>query len=121
YSRFRFVNDPAFDDNAIPGIPEHFGRLELLYEHPSGFYFGPTIEVASAYYVDFANTLKTRDYTIYGLRSGYDNDNGLSVYVDVRNLANKHYAANTNLIADAGGRDAAVFNPGLSRSVFAGV
>src|SRR5699024_3542031 len=60
YSRFRFVNDPAFDDNAIPGIPEHFGRLELLYEHPSGFYFGPTIEVASAYYVDFANTLKTR-------------------------------------------------------------
>ncbi|HET7369269.1 MAG TPA: TonB-dependent receptor, partial [Gammaproteobacteria bacterium] len=120
YNRFRFEADPVFGGNRIPGIPPQFGRLEVLYESVGGFYVGPMLSAASAYFVDYANTLKTDAYVIVGARAGYDNDY-FSVFVEMRNLADRHYASNTSLVADAHGRDQAVFNPGLGRSVFAGV
>ncbi|MGH8503999.1 MAG: TonB-dependent receptor domain-containing protein, partial [Gammaproteobacteria bacterium] len=121
YSRFVFNNDPAFADNDIPGVPQHFGRLELLYEHPSGVYIGPNLAASGSYFVDFTNTLETEVYTIYGLRAGYANERGFSVFVEARNLEDEAYASNTSLTADAMGMDTAVFNPGLERSVYAGV
>lgn len=121
YSRFEFDGDPAFGDNDIPGVPHHLGRLELLYEHPSGFYIGPNLEAADAYYVDFTNTLETDAHTIYGLRAGYDSARGFSVFIEGRNLEDEAYASNTGLVADAAGIDTAVFNPGVERSVYAGV
>lgn len=120
YSYFVFDNDPAFGDNRIPGIPGQFARLELLYEAAGGFYIGPTVEAANAYFVDYANTLKTDAYVVFGARGGYRH-NGLSVFVEAHNLADRHYVSNTSIIADAHGEDAAVFNPGAGRSIYAGV
>lgn len=121
YGRFRFDNDRSFGDNDIPGIPEHFGRVELLYEHPSGFYIGPKLEAANSYFVDFTNTLETDSYTIFGLRAGYVNRRGLSVYIEARNLEDEAYASNTGIAANASGMDRALFNPGIDRSLFAGI
>ena len=55
----------------LPGAPRHYLRAEVLYKHPSGFYFGPNIEwVPQAYFVDSANTLTTEPYAIWGLKIG---------------------------------------------------
>jgi iron complex outermembrane receptor protein len=46
---------------------------------------------------------------------------GLSWFIDARNLTDRNYAATTGVIADARGSNPAIFNPGLGRSVFAGI
>jgi iron complex outermembrane receptor protein len=119
YNRFRFDDDSAFGSNEIPGIPRHFGRLEALYEHSSGFYFGPHLQVASDYFVDYANTLEADSFVIVGARAGYDQAGQWSVFIEGQNLGDKAYISNTSTIADAGVQDTDVFNPGLERSVFA--
>jgi iron complex outermembrane receptor protein len=121
YNRFRFDGDASFGDNEIPGIPRHFGRLEIMYKDPSGFYAGPNVEMASRYFVDFANSLETDAYAIYGFRAGYTKQQRLSVFIEARNLEDEAYASNTGIIADAQGIDVAAFNPGIGRSAFAGV
>lgn len=123
YNHFNFSHDEDYGNNRLPGIPEHAGRLEALYEHPSGGYIGPTMDVASAHYVDFANTQRANAYAIFGLRAGYDNDNGVSLFVEARNLGNKHHAADTGVVANARDpeTDMNIYNPGVERSVIAGV
>lgn len=122
WSRFAFENDPAFSDNALPGIPEHFIRFELNYEHPRGFYFGPNVEWQPVKYaVDMNNTLFTYPYALLGLKGGYRMKNGISFFVEAKNLTNEIYAASTGIINNAGGADSAQFLPGDGRSVISGV
>jgi len=122
WSRFRFDGDQAYSENPLPGLPEHFLRSELVYEHPSGIYVGPNLEwVMKKYAVDMANTLFTDPYATLGVKGGYRVNEGLSFFVEGRNLTNEIYAATTGVIADARGRDSAQFMPGDGRSVYAGV
>lgn len=122
WSRFRFSDDPAFSDNPLPGIPEHFLRAELVYEHPGGFYFGPNLEwTFRKYPVDMANTLFADSYAILGVKGGYRTKNGLSFFVEGRNLTDETYAATTGVINNANGADSAQFLPGDGRGVYSGV
>jgi len=122
WSRFRFDGDQAYSENPLPGIPEHFLRAELVYEHPSGLYAGPNIEWGmKKYAVDMANTLFTDPYAILGVKGGFRVNEGLSFFVEGRNLTNQIYAATTGVIADARGRDSAQFLPGDGRSIYAGM
>jgi iron complex outermembrane receptor protein len=122
WSRFRFDGDPAFGDNQLAGMPEHFLRTELLYETPRGFYGGPNLEwVPDRYPVDHANTLYADDYAVAGFELGYRTGHGLSGFVEGKNLTDETYAATTGVLADARGRDAAQFLPGDGASVFAGL
>ena len=67
WNDFRFDNDPTYGNNRLPGIPEHYLRAELLYEHPSGFYAGPNVEwSATRIPVDLANTLSADAYALMG-------------------------------------------------------
>ncbi len=122
WNHFRFDDDPRFGNNELPGIPEHVLNLEALYRHPSGFFIGPNLQVASSWFADQANSLKADSFAIVGLRAGYENERrGIRVFVDVRNLADEAYAASTEFLADARGRDAPVFNPGIDRTVFVSI
>lgn len=122
WSRFRFSDDPAFGDNQLAGIPEHYARAELLYETGSGFYGGPNVEwVPDDYPVDHANTLLAESYTILGLKVGYRAASGIAGFLEAKNLTGETYAATTGVIADARGRDSAQFLPGDGASVFAGL
>ncbi|MBA2492018.1 MAG: TonB-dependent receptor, partial [Gammaproteobacteria bacterium] len=121
YNRFRFDGDPAFGDNQIPGIPRHLGRLEALYEHASGVYVGPHVQAASRYFVDYASTLEADSFVIDGARAGYQHASGWSLFVEARNLGDRAYISNTSTVANAGGEDAELFNPGEERSIFAGL
>lgn len=123
FSDFRFRNDPVAGDNQIPGAPRHYLRAELRYSHPSGFWFGPNIEwVPQGYYTDNANTkaFRTRAYALLGAKAGWTFDNGLSLFVDARNLFDKTYVSNTNARSVATPADQ-LYNPGEGRAIFVGL
>lgn len=121
WNDFRFHNDATFGDNRIAGIPQASYRVELTYHHPSGFYIGPNVEIASSSWVDHANTLSADGYAILGARVGYRKKTGFSCYLEGRNLLNKTYAATTGVINQATPANAAQFNPGDGFGAYAGV
>jgi iron complex outermembrane receptor protein len=121
YSDFHFDGDRTYGNNDIPGAPRHFLRTELRYSHMDGWYAGPNMEwVPQAYYVDNANTMKTRPYALLGAKAGYDFGNGLKLFVDGRNLLDRTYISNVGVAATATAASA-LFNPGDGRAVYAGM
>lgn len=122
WNDFRFSGDPTFRDNRLPAFPEHFFKAEIMYEHPSGVYFGPNMEQTfEKYPIDMANTYFAEPYMIWSLKTGYKTKKGLSFFFEAKNLSNEIYAASTGILANAGGNDQAQFNPGTGRSYFGGV
>lgn len=122
WSHFTYDGDHEFGDNRLPGIPEHYYRADLLYEHPCGIYFGPGVEwVPDAYPVDSANTLHADSYALLSFKVGYRTQKGLSFYVEGRNLTDEAYAATTGVISRAGPFNSNQFLPGDGRSVFFGL
>ena len=121
WNNFHFDNDPWLGDNRLPGIPEHNGRIEALYEHPSGFYVGPNMQAASANFVDFSNTLSAQPYALLGARVGWDDGRHWKLFVDGRNLTNEHYSSSVYVTGNAESQDIAQFNPGATRMVYGGV
>ncbi|MDC7785667.1 TonB-dependent receptor [Rhodoplanes sp. TEM] len=120
WNDFRFDGDPVFGDNRLPGAPPHIVKAELLYMHPGGWSFGPTLEwVPQAYFVDSANTLATDPYVLWGLKAAYD-DGTLSAYVEARNLADVTYISSASII-DRATTASTLFNPGTGRAVYAGL
>lgn len=118
---FRFSNDPLYGNNLLPGAPRHYLRAELLYKHANGFYIGPNLEwVPQAYYVDSANTLTTEPYALLGLKAGVDNGGTYSGYIEARNILDTRYIASASII-DKATATSALFEPGTSRAIYAGV
>jgi iron complex outermembrane receptor protein len=118
---FRLENDPTFGNNHLPSIQRTLLRGELLYRN-NGFYAGPTFEVSpQSYAVDFAQTLYVDSYTIVGLKVGQQYDEHLSWFVEGRNLANKKYAAGTDVLKVYDPTSDRPFYPGDGVSMYAGV
>lgn len=121
FSDFRFDGDAVYGDNKLPGAPRHFYRAELRYDHPAGFYAGPNVEwVPEAYYVDNANTTETASYALLGLKAGYNDPAGWSLFIDGRNLTDEQYIASAS-VSTIATPASAVFEPGFGRAVYAGV
>lgn len=120
---FRFKDDPQYGNNRIAGVPLNVLRATLGYSRPSGFHVAATIDwVPSGAWADDANTLRVPSYTLLGLQAGYDLRNGLSLFVDARNLTNKRYVSDISTVANARtASNTAIFYPGEGRSVFAGM
>lgn len=121
YNDFNFDGDVRYGDNELPGVPKHYLRAEALYKHPSGIYAGPNVEWAPGhYFADNANSLTVDPYALLNLKIGYDTGKRWSIYIEGRNLTNKHYIST---VATAGVADATseLFNPGTGRAVFGGL
>ncbi|NYT84964.1 TonB-dependent receptor family protein [Pollutimonas harenae] len=123
FNDFRFSDDSVYGNNALPGIPRHVGRLDLIYRHPQGYYAGPGLELGSGWDVDQANTEQAPGYGLLHFRAGYDSpDERFRLYIDMRNLLDKTYVASTDYVVDARKlASKALYTPGLGRSVFMGV
>jgi iron complex outermembrane recepter protein len=121
-SDFRFDGNATYGDNPLPGIPEHFYRGELIWTALDSYNVTLSTEWSPRRYaVDMANSLFADAYALVGLKVSRDVQNGLSWFIEGRNLADKVYASTTGVIADARGVDAAQFLPGDGRAVYAGV
>jgi iron complex outermembrane recepter protein len=120
---FHFDGDPVYGDNRIAGVPQHFYEAELLYQTASGFYVGPNVQCnLTRYPVDQANTLNTDSYALLGFKIGYRPKKGVSVFLEAKNLTDKHFAASVDPIADARtADDVQVFHPGDGRAFYGGI
>ncbi|WP_370151491.1 TonB-dependent receptor family protein [Ferrovibrio sp.] len=120
YSDFYFDGHPTYGNNDIPGAPKHYLRAALRYSHASGWYAGPNVEwVPRGYYVDNANSAKTPAYALLGARAGYDFGNGLTLFVDGRNLLDRTYISNVGTTTTANA-NSTLYNPGDGRAVYFG-
>ena len=122
WNDFRFVNDPSYGNNRLPGIPQFYYRAEVLYEHPCGFYAGPNVEwVPIGYSVDSTATVFADPYALLGLKIGYRPRKGFSVFFEAKNITNTNYAATTGVTANQTAFNQAQFFPGDGTSFYGGV
>lgn len=129
YSDFRFVDSPFYGNNALPGFPPMILRGESLYRFGDAVngkpasYVGPKLEwVPRKAPMDNANTLFNDAYALVGFKAGHAMDKKWSWFADARNLANKKYAATTNIAASYAAAPAgAYYYPGDGRAIYLGV
>jgi iron complex outermembrane receptor protein len=95
WSRFVFVDDPMFGDNDLPGAPVHFINTELRYDHASGFWIAPGVEIVpQGYFVDSANTTRTPSYTLVNVKMGYEYKPwNLGIFFEGRNLGDQRFVS----------------------------
>lgn len=121
FSDFKFDGDAQYGDNRLPIVPKHFYRAELRYDHPAGWFIAPSVEwSASKIQVDYRNLTQAPSYAVMNLNAGWTVNERITVFVDIRNLANKDYISNVQaqILATAA---SAAYWPGDGRSVFGGV
>lgn len=120
-SDFRFDGDRQYGDNRLPIVPKHFYRAELRYDHPAGWFIAPSVEwSASKIQVDYVNQTQAPSYAVLNLNAGYAVNERITLFLDVRNLADKAYISNVQAQIRALPATAAYW-PGDGRSVFGGV
>jgi len=119
WSHFVFVNNRQFDHNDLPGIPVHYIRNELRYDHPWGFWVAPGAEfVPTSYVVNSDNTARAPSYALANLRLGYDHKPwNLGIQFEARNLADKKYVSAV-MVDDATGH---FFFPGDGRAFYGSI
>lgn len=94
YNDFTFRRDPTFGRNELPGIPKHLYQAELAVEHESGFYGNVNTSVASKNWLDYANSVSTTKYELWGGTIGLKVPNtSYRIFADFQNIFNKHYGA----------------------------
>ena len=119
---FRFDGDSTYGDKRLAGVPRQVANGEVLYKLNNGVYFGPNVRISSSSYIDHANTLQASGYSVFGFKLGQQVSKKLSWFIDARNLADKTYAATTNVVANAKGLDSGQnFYPGEGRALYAGI
>jgi len=116
----QFNANPGFEDNDLPGIPEHQFYAEVAYNHDSGLYAVWDILHVGRFFANNANTVRAGRYTVANLRFGRDFEFGnttVGPFFGINNLFNEDYFANVRLNA-FGGR---AFEPAPERNVYGGV
>lgn len=116
----KFAASPSFEDNNLPGVPEHQFFAEIAYNHDSGLYAAWDVVYVGQFFANNANTIRTDGYTVSNLRFGRDFEFGQTTvgpYFGINNLFNEEYFDNVRLNA-FGGR---AFEPAPDRNVYGGV
>jgi iron complex outermembrane receptor protein len=128
YSDFKFDNNEIYRNNKMPGFAPVLVRAEILYHSGSddknsypNFYAGPKIEYASRAPMDNTNSLYNDPFTIFGFKAGQNINQTWSWFLDVRNIADKKYAATTNISSNYSGTGGAAYYPGDGRSAYMGI
>ncbi|MCI0717417.1 MAG: TonB-dependent receptor [Acidobacteria bacterium] len=117
WSQLRFVDDPSFGNNDLPGAPRHRLTSELRYEHPTGFWIAPSLDWSPAsYFVDSANTARNDQYAVLNFKVGYD-WRRIGFYFEAFNLTDRNYSGSVQ-VDNALGR---YFEPANGRSLYGGL
>lgn len=122
---FHLRDHALYGDNALPGLPKFSARAQIGWRLPhgpgKGTLLAATLETASGYPIDFANTFRAPRYTIWGLKASGALSSSVSWFVEGRNLGDRPYVSATGIVKDAAGLDQAQFLPGDGRAVYAGL
>jgi iron complex outermembrane recepter protein len=120
WSHFRFLDNPSYGDNQIPGLaPEHQVRAEVTYSNQGGYWVQPYVyTVPSGYAVDSLNIAYAPSYTLVGVRAGYDYSAWhCRFFFDASNLTNAAWAS--TIAPDSA--NLRFFDPGDGRSFYGGI
>jgi len=119
FARYRFVDDPDFEGNDVPGAPEHHLQAEVQYRHPSGFSLAPKVEwVPGSYFINSASTVSNDGWATIGLRAEYEFDKlGVTAFAAGENLTDTRYSASVQ-VDNAAGRS---FEPADGRAFYLGM
>lgn len=121
---YHFENDPVWQNNRLPGVPEHYFRLaweSALSRHWSG-----EVEVEGvpeSYWVDYANTFRAGSYTLINFKLSYRQPEW-TAFLAMENAADVTYAASTMIrarVPDNLKEAQTNLLPGYGRSLRAGV
>jgi iron complex outermembrane receptor protein len=116
WSDFRFVDDPAYGDNDLPGAAPHLLRAELRYERER-WWIAPNVDASpSSYFTDSANTVKNDAYLVLNLRAGV-RFGGAEFFAELANVTDELYSASVQ-VDSATGR---IFEPAAPRNLAFGV
>lgn len=116
FSRFRFVDDPSFAGNFLPGAPRHYLRAELRYDSRA-FWLAPNLEWSPAtYFVNSANTTRNDKYAVLNLKAGYD-WRRVSLFFEAHNLTDRRYSASVQVDNQLG----RYLEPANGRSAYLGL
>jgi iron complex outermembrane recepter protein len=125
WSDFRFTGDRQYGDNTLPIVPEHLYRAELKWTSAGGFWVAPSVEWSPGDgWVDYRNTFKAPTYTVVNLGMGVQFHDGVTLFMDVRNVTGENYVSNFGALTNwqtATGTARNVFFPGEERSVYGGI
>jgi len=89
YNDFRFRDDVQYGDNRLPVLPKHQYRAELRIGF-EGLNLTPNVEwVPQGAWVDYQNSKRVSGYTMFGARGEARVAEGVTLFVDARNLTNK--------------------------------
>jgi iron complex outermembrane receptor protein len=120
FSDFRFDNDPVYRNNRLAGAPRHQIHGEISWRSAQGWHVTPNLNwIPEDVDVDYTNTTKAPGYTVWGLEAGYDLPNGVTLFLDARNLTDENYIA-TFSTATMANVNSALYYPGETRSVYVG-
>jgi iron complex outermembrane receptor protein len=125
-----FPTDPTkvgktadYSDNKVVGVPDIMANIEVGMDFANTFRVKFGVENSGEYFADDANTVEVPSYTIFNataeLRkpiratSGW----GISGFVSVRNLTDKHFIGSAFLNPDLVVGVPAAFEPGMPRAV----
>lgn len=124
YSDFEYeryvVGGNDFSGNTLPGIPKHFGNIEILYDHPSGYYAAWNTLLVGSLFADDANNTEISGYGVSNIRAGFVktySDMEISPFIGINNIFDKEYFTNIRLNA-FGGR---YYEPAPEINVYAGI
>lgn len=121
FNDFRFDGDTQYGDNDLAGAPPHQLRLAARYEGKN-FFIEPNVElVPEAAWVDYANTMKSDTHTLVGLKGGWDVQENITLFFDVRNLMDEKNISTFSAVTDARTAGTNVFYPGEGRSFYGGI
>lgn len=121
WNDFRFDGDARYGDTRLPGIPEHMLRTMVRYSHSSGFYLQPAVDwVPDGAFADYANTKRVPGYALLGLSTGMQMQDGMTLFLEGRNLTDKRYVSDIGPVVTYATTDS-VFYPGEGRTVYGGV
>ncbi|HUF17646.1 MAG TPA: TonB-dependent receptor [Thermoanaerobaculia bacterium] len=117
YSQFRFVNDPVFGNNDLPGAPSHLLRAQFRYHDTIGFWLAPALDWSpSSYYVDSANENENDAYAVLNLTAGFGKG-PWEVIAGWNNVTDEPYSASVQVDSAIG----TFFEPAQGRSFWLGL
>ena len=109
-----------FGGNRLPGVPEHFGNIQINYKHDSGIFLRWNTRFTGNFYADDANATTIKAYNVSHLRLGIERIIGswvLEPFVGINNLFDQSYNANIRLNG-FGGR---YYEPAPERHLYTGI
>jgi iron complex outermembrane receptor protein len=117
---FRFRNDARYGDNRLPVIPRHQYRAELRLG-TDAVSVSPNLEwTQKGAWADYVNGVRAPGYALIGIGARAEVRDGVSLFVDARNLANKKAVGDISAITTANAASVA-FYPVERRAIYGGV